>query len=250
MLFRSGDDALFVQGFSVLAEFLAREANVKLEQIVKEIRWEQSQIKIVTQRTEFVADHVIVTLPLGVLKTRQVQFVPELPRGKQTAITELGMGTLNKCYLRFQDVFWPKDVDWLEYISPKHGHWTEWVSFQRATGLPILLGFNAANRGLEIEALSDQKIVASAMEILKVIFGPDIPNPIDYQITRWSADPFSRGSYSYNAVGSTPGMRATLASPLDNKIFFAGEASDVDYFGTAHGAYLSGLRAANEIRPI
>lgn len=242
-----GDDALFTEGFSVLTDFLARKLSIKFSQIVNTIQWETSRVKIITQRTEFEADHVIVTLPLGVLQAQKVQFSPELPRNKQDAIDGLGMGVLNKCYLRFQEAFWPDDVDWLEYISPKHGRWTEWVSFQKAASMPILLGFNSANWGREIEALSDQDIVASAMETLKVIFGTDIPEPLDYQITRWATDPFSLGSYSYNALGSSPNMRTMLAAPLAKKVFFAGEATELDYFGTAHGAYLSGLRVAKEI---
>lgn len=242
-----GDDALFVHGFRIITEFLAGGLNIELGQIVHEIQWDSSPVRVVTRKSEFVADHVVVTLPLGVLQAQQVRFSPQLPGNKQDAVVKLGMGVLNKCYLRFQDTFWPADVDWLEYVSAKHGEWTEWVSFKRAADMPILLGFNAADRGREIEAWSDQQIVTSAMQTLKTIFSARIPEPIDYQITRWATDPFALGSYSYNAVGSTPNMRKVLAAPLSKKLFFAGEASHKDYFGTAHGAYLSGLRAAKEI---
>lgn len=242
-----GDDALFVHGFRVITEFLADELTIELGQQVHEIQWNQSPVRVITQKSEFIADQVIVTLPLGVLQAQKVRFFPELPSEHQDAIAKLGMGVLNKCYLRFQSAFWPEDVDWLEYIPATHGEWTEWVSFKRSADMPILLGFNAADRGREIENWSDQRIVASAMETLKTIFGPNIPDPIDYQITRWATDPFALGSYSYNAVGSTPHMRKVLATPLGEKLFFAGEASHVDFFGTAHGAYLSGLRAAQEM---
>jgi monoamine oxidase len=154
---------------------------------------------------------------------------------------------LNKCYLRFEEAFWPADVDWLEYISANHGEWAEWVSFQRVANQPILLGFNAADQGRQIEDWSDQAIVSSAMETLKTIFGVDIPDPMDAQITRWASDPFALGSYSYNALGSTPQDREILAAPVGQRLFFAGEATEPDYFGTTHGAYLSGLRAAEEI---
>jgi monoamine oxidase len=188
-----------------------------------------------------------VTLPLGVLQAKHVRFSPELPHSKQKVIAKLGMGVLNKCYLRFSHAFWPTDVDWLEYIPAKQGEWTEWINFQPIANIPILLGFNAADQGRAIEAWSDEKIVASAMQTLRKIYGVSIPNPIDYQITRWASDPFSLGSYSYNAFGSVPQMRQDLAAPLERSVFFAGEASNKDYFGTAHGAYLSGLRAAQEI---
>jgi monoamine oxidase len=242
-----GDDVLFAQGFKVIPELLAQGLQIELGQVVKEIQWQRSPVRVITQQTEFIADHVVVTLPLGILQAKSVRFSPELPRSKQNAIAKLGMGVLNKCYLRFPNVFWSADVDWLEYVSAKHGEWTEWVSFKQAANMPILLGFNAADRGRAIEAWSDEQIVASAMQTLRTIYGVSIPEPIDYQMTRWASDPFSLGSYSYNPVGAVPKMRQELAVPLAKSVFFAGEASNEDYFGTAHGAYLSGLRAAQEI---
>jgi len=190
---------------------------------------------------------VLVTLPLGVLKAGSVEFVPALPKSTSEAIAKLEMGVLNKCYLRFTHVFWPKDVDWLESIPDKHGEWTEWVSFGRVAGKPILLGFNAGARGREIESWSDTKIVADAMKTLRRIFGVGIPEPVDFQITRWGSDPYACGSYSFNPVGARPKMRRQLATPLADTLYFAGEATEHNYFGTAHGAYLSGVRAAEEI---
>lgn len=176
-----------------------------------------------------------------------LRFVQELPEKKRNAISNLSMGVLNKCYLRFEQAFWPEDMDWLEYVSANHGEWTEWVSLQRAVNKPVLLGFNAADRGSEIEAWSDEQILASAMETLNAIFGSDIPQPIDWQITRWASDLFARGSYSYNAIVSTPIIRDELASSLSGRLFFAGEATNRNYFGSAHGAYLSGLRESIDV---
>ncbi|MDL5055830.1 FAD-dependent oxidoreductase [Oscillatoria laete-virens NRMC-F 0139] len=242
-----GDEVLFAQGFRAIADFLARELHIELGQVVQAIHWDRSPVRVMTQKSEFAADGVVVTLPLGVLQAKRVHFVPELPSDKQNAIAQLGMGVLNKCYLRFPTAFWPADVDWLTHISANRGEWTEWVSFKRIADMPILLGFNAADWGREIEAWSDRQIIASAMQTLRTIFGAGIPEPIDYQITRWATDPFSLGSYSYNAVDATPNLREVLAAPLNDRVFFAGEASERDYFGTTHGAYLSGLRAAREI---
>ncbi len=243
----AGQDALFAKGFHVITDYLAQGLSIKLGQVVQTIHWQSQPLRVITQHGEFKADQVLVTLPLGVLQAKRVQFLPDLPSSKQTAIAKLGMGVLNKCYLRFNKVFWPTDVDWLEYIPSEHGKWTEWVSFMRSAKLPILLGFNAAERGKAIEAWTDQQIVSSAMQTLRTLYGTAIPDPVDYQITRWASDPFALGSYSYNAVGSTPSMRKELAKPLANTVFFAGEASEANYFSTAHGAYLSGLRAAQEM---
>lgn len=242
-----GDDALFAGGFSTIPEFLAEGLNIQLGQIVREVRWGNPPASVITKDSEFEADCVLVTLPLGVLQAATVTFTPDLSGGKREAIRNLGMGVLNKCYLLFSEPFWPKDIDWLEYIPAEHGAWSEWVSFSRTASKPVLLGFNAADRGREIEALSDEKIVASALETLRTIFGERIPKPTAYQVTRWAKDPFALGSYSFNAVGSTPNMRKALAAPLEGRVFFAGEAAHPAYFATAHGAYLSGLRAAIEI---
>jgi monoamine oxidase len=242
-----GGDVLFAQGFQVITRHLAQGLKIHTGQVVQDVRWDGPTVRVTTTRTTFEAERVVVTLPLGVLKAASVRFTPALPAAKQRAIAALGMGVLNKCYLRFPRVFWPRSVDWLEYLAPQHGHWTEWVSFARAAGAPVLLGFNAAQRGREVEALTDAQTVDSAMQALRSMFGADIPAPSSHQITRWAADPFARGAYSFNALGSTPAMRQALAAPLSGRLFFAGEATEQRLFGTAHGAYASGLRAAEEI---
>jgi monoamine oxidase len=117
----------------------------------------------------------------------------------------------------------------------------------RAARWPVLLGFNAADHGRTIEYWSDDQIVASAMQTLRTLFGRNVCELLDYQITRWASDPFARGAYSFNALGSTPRMRDHLAQSPNGKVFFAGEATERKHYGTVHGAYQSGLRAAQEI---
>ena len=243
----SGGDALLSLGIGSLTEFLARDLKIELNQTVQSIEWNSSPVRVKTNQGEFTGDRVLVTLPLGVLKSRSVSFVPALPATQQSAIDKLGMGVLNKCVLRFSTVFWPIELDWIGYVPEKHGQWAEWFSYRRALYQPLLVGFNAADYGKEIEALSDGEIVESAVATLRTIYGSRVPEPVDYLITRWNSDPFSRGSYSFNAVGSVPLMRKELARSQSGRIFFAGEATDQRYFGTAHGAYLSGQRAAAEI---
>lgn len=242
-----GEDVLFADGFGVIPEFLAKDVDVRLGQVVREIQWGQAPVRVITQDSVHEADRVLVTLPLGVLQSGKVGFSPDLPGRKREAIAALGMGVLNKCYLRFGEPFWPQDVDWLEYIPESPRAWTEWVSFWRVAKQPVLVGFSAADQAREAERQSDEQIVASALGTLRSIFGECVPEPTGFRITRWASDPFACGSYSYNAVGSTPGMRETLASAVGDRVFFAGEAAHSACFGTAHGALLSGLRAAREI---
>lgn len=245
--FFGGDDALFLDGYGVLIRHLARGLSITLGESVTAVDWAANPVKVTTTKAVYTADRVIVTLPLGVLKAGMVKFIPDLPAAKRKAIKTLGMGVLNKCYLRFPHAFWPTDVDWLEQIPAKRGEWTEWVSFMRVAEWPILLGFNAAEQGLAIEGWRDQAIVDSAMKTLRHLFGATIPDPLAYQLTRWGADPFARGSYSFNAVGALPQMRDQLGASLGGKLFFAGEATERHYASTVHGAYLSGVRAAKEV---
>jgi len=82
------------------------------------------------------------------------------------------------------------------------------------------------------------------------MYGDRIPNPLQYRITRWAADPYSLGSYSFLAVGASPADYDVLAQPVGKRLFFAGEHIQRDHPSTVHGAYLSGERVADEILPL
>lgn len=243
----AGQDVLFPNGYGVLPASLAKGLTLHLNQRVTHIAYDRNGVTVTTDRDTFTADRAVVTVPLGVLKQNVIRFTPLLPAAKVAAIESLGMGLLNKLYLRFSTPFWPTNYDWLNYLALEKGQWSEWLSLYRPTQKPILLGFTAATFGRTIEKWSDEKIVNSAMTTLHTIFGRQIPAPTAWQITRWASDPFAYGSYSFYKVGSTPDSRATLAAPVAGRLFFAGEATAEDYPGTVHGAYLSGLRAAEEI---
>ncbi|MFI2185320.1 flavin monoamine oxidase family protein [Streptomyces sioyaensis] len=243
-----GKDVMFPGGYHQITDLLARGLAIRTGHVVKHIDWDSSGVTVGTNKGTFHAGRVVVTLPLGVLQSGAVTFGPGLPSTKRTAIDKLGMGVLNKCYLRFPKVFWP-DTDWMTYVPEldKYGQWEQWINITRPTGQPVLLGFNAADFGRTMEGWNDTQIVNSAMGTLKTIFGSDVPAPLDYQITRWASDPYAQGSYSYDKTGSTPAMRDHLAAGVDDRVHFAGEATHRDSYQTVHGAYLSGIRAAKEI---
>lgn len=241
-----GADALFADGYRVLIDYQAHGLDLQLNQQVEAVDWRGPELRVSCGSRSFFADQVVVTLPLGVLKTGAIRFHPPLPAPKQAAIDAIGMGLLDKTFLRFGQSFWPTEADWLEQIPAQAGAWSEWLSYARVSGQPVLLGFNAADRAREIESWSDAAIVADALVTLRRLFGP-IPAPQAVQITRWGADPFARGAYSYNALGATPAQRERLAEPLEQRLFFAGEATERHHFATVHGAYLSGLRVAREL---
>lgn len=243
-----GKDVLFPGGYQQITDYLAKGLSVQTGQVVKRIDWTSAGVTVTTDKGAFQADHVVVTLPLGVLQSGAVTFGPGLPQAKTSAIGKLGVGVLNKCYLRFPKVFWA-DTDWLQYVPnvDKYGQWAQWINAARPTRQPVLLGFNAADFGRTIENWSDTQIIDSAMATLKTIYGSNIPAPTDHQITRWASDPYAHGSYSFTQLGATSDMRDQLAASVDGRVHFAGEATDRKDYATVHGAYRSGLRAAKKI---
>ncbi|MCW8998592.1 MAG: FAD-dependent oxidoreductase, partial [Kangiellaceae bacterium] len=242
-----GPDVVFPQGYDTLVTALADGLDIKLNTYVNAIDYQGSIVSVQTSQGTYTADYVIVTVPLGVLKKDVILFNPSLPQEKLNAIEALDMGVLNKVYLRFPEVFWDNNVDNLAQISEQKGHWSYWINLSKLTSQPILLGFNVASFGTEIESLSNQEIVSQAMVQLRKFFGDNIPEPSDSIITRWANDPFSFGSYSYVPKGATASMRQDLAAPVNNQVFFAGEATHSEYPSTVHGAFLSGQREASRI---
>ncbi|GIK40712.1 MAG: amine oxidase [Chloroflexota bacterium] len=242
-----GGDVIFPGGYDQVLQGIAQGLDIRLNHVVQSVEYGRAGVKITTDRDVFEAERAVITLPLGVLKKGTVLFVPALPGWKSAAIRRLGMGLLNKAYLRFSQVFWDEEHELLGYIAERKGEWAEWLNIYKYTGQPILLGFNAGQYGRQIEKLSDRELVGAAMKTLRTIYGANIPDPEAWLITRWASDPLAWGSYSYLPPGATEDDRKTLAMPLADRLFFAGEATSADYPATVHGALLSGRRTAAEI---
>ncbi|WBQ11938.1 FAD-dependent oxidoreductase [Hyphomonadaceae bacterium BL14] len=241
----SGDDVLFPDGYDQLPFYLARGLDISLNRPVAQVRWDGPGVEVVLVSGESLrADRVIVTVPLGVLKTGGIRFTPELSQDKQAAIDRLGMGLLNKQFLRFETAFWPAGIDWHECMKREPGLWSQWVSLARA-GAPVLMGFTGGDAARRTEPLEDRAVLADALDTLRDMFGSATPVPVAVQMTRWGRDPLAGGAYSFYAVGSGPDDRETLARPEGGgAVCFAGEACSTGYPGTVHGAFLSGLAAA------
>ena len=242
-----GDHVLFPGGYDQIAAGLADGLDLRLKHVVRRVEWGDDGVTVETDRGTFEADQAIITLPLGVLKSGAIEFAPELSRRKRTALSRLAMGVLNKTYLRFPHAFWETKSECLGYVSATPGPWAEFVNLHFYTGQPVLIGFNAAKFGRQLEGLSDKAIVADAMQTLRTIYGASVPDPEAWKITRWASDPLAGGSYSHLPPGASGDDYDTLAEPLVEQLFFAGEATHRKYPSTVHGAYLSGLREARRI---
>ena len=244
-----GGDVLFPDGFDAVVYALARGLDLRTGQRVSAVELTRDGVRLhLASGDKLDADHVIVTVPLGVLRAGDIRFTPALAPPRQQAIDSLRMGLLNKCCLRFDRAYWSPKLDWIERLSQRDGYWSQWLSLVRAARQPVLVAFHAGAQARDLETLDDAATVVAAHEALRGMFGNRLPAPIAAQITRWSADPFAHDAYSFNAVGTTPDTRAALAgADWEGALHFAGEACSSRYFGTTHGALESGRDAARQL---
>ncbi|KAG1361130.1 polyamine oxidase 5 [Cocos nucifera] len=240
----SGGHGLMVQGYYPVIKTLANDLDIKLNNRVKKIVQCCNKVMVtVEDGTNFVADAAIITVPLGVLKANLIEFEPKLPEWKVSAISDLGVGNENKIALRFSTVFWP-DVEVLGMVAPTSYACGYFLNLYKATGHPVLVYMAAGRVAYDIEKLSDEEAVKFVMLQLQKML-PDATEPVQYLVSRWGTDPDSLGSYSCDLVGKPADLYERFRAPVDN-IYFAGEAASVDHSGSVHGAYTSGIMAAED----
>lgn len=200
------------------------------------------------------ADAVVCTLPLGILKIPRtehghVSFAPPLPVSKQKAIQELGCGLLNKCVMSFPNVFW-QDSEFLGLAGSEHSYLV--LNAMKYTQKPILIFMYGGAFANEVETWTDSEIVDDCLEVLKRICGKEVPPPVDYCITRWGHELYSRMAFTYIPPGvdgpaALSAMSQAIYDPsLPDKplLMFAGEHTTPYHPSTMHGAFLSGIREA------
>jgi monoamine oxidase len=199
---------------------------------------------------------VVVTVSTGVLAARRIAFQPELPEWKWEAIHQLPMGLLNKVVFQFS-----RD------ILPNEGN-SEWVLHQEATapegkepavmafvvkplGANIVVGFYGAEQAHHFEKLGDQAATDYAKAALAEMYGRELVTLIRddlTKVTRWGKNPWTLGSYSAALPGASK-MHAVLARPVEDRVFFAGEAcGPVEYNGSLPAAFVSGLEASRGVQ--
>ncbi|MFN8445270.1 MAG: NAD(P)/FAD-dependent oxidoreductase [Caldilineaceae bacterium] len=244
-------NAMPLGGYRRLVEEVAQGVNVRLNSPVSKIELLEDGVLVHCGEQSERADYGVITVPVGVLQAGQIEFSPPLPAAKQAAIQQIGFGggVLNKIFIRFPYRFWPDLQDRFIALPARveeRGLFANWINTEPLHGQPILLSFSTGANGAQIDRTSsDAEVYAEAMKSLRRIFGEEIPEAEAYVVTRWLSDPWSRGSYSYARVGvDDVAARAAYAAPVADRLFFAGEATDPDEFGTVHAALLSGEQAA------
>lgn len=227
--------------------------------------------------TVYMADHVLVTFSLGVLKTNHKKlFHPRLPNQFEQTIIDMGFETINKIFLQFNEAWWG-ELDGVQFVYDKNDtsdkHWTRDISgFDVLNPGPknTLLGWVGGQGAMEMEKLTDQQIINDCLKLLSNFTKLSIPTPINYFCTKWASNQFAKGAYSYISTDCDGNLGSSnlLKEPLfvedfmnrrqllvcknkeTNKspvLLFAGEACHDKYFSTAHGAFLSGIEQIEQV---
>jgi monoamine oxidase len=232
------------RGYGALVAAYGAPCPVAFDTRVDLIDHSTTPIRIATSRGTLTARKVIVTVPTNLIANESIRFHPVLPE-KVEAARGLPLGLADKVMLALDD-----DGDAL----PRDGHLRGSTAkvgtgsyHLRPQGFASIEGYFGGRFARELEDAGEGAFAAAAIDEIVALLGSDYRNKLrPLSASRWAHDPFAAGSYSYALPGHA-GDRARLATPVDGRIFFAGEATSPHHFSTCHGALESGIRAASEV---
>jgi monoamine oxidase len=231
------------EGYTTLMDAMASGLDVRFDTPVRRVEWGNGGVTVVCDEERFEADRIVITLPLAILQAGDVTFVPELPMATRDAIDRLGSGPAAKAVLRFDEAWWPDDLTFIISTTDTPMWWTSGRG--RADAGPILTSL-VTGRAVERMREHDDPALA-ALEHLEVMFDRPLRDRlVESRWIDWGADPWSKMGYSYVPPGAT-GLRAALAEPVEDVLFFAGEATSTIRPACVHGAFESGFAAAGRI---
>jgi len=245
-------------GYRRLTAAMAAGVDLRLGTEVTDVEVAADGVRVRTSGGHFeTGSHVVVTVPLGVLKRGAPRFSPGLPPDRLAAIGRLGFGRFEKVALRFEEPFWrAAGFPHLMLFPRDPGEWMVWVMGLDAFGAkgtgPVLVFFvfhSDAERlmGTGRDGAGHDKAVRWALGQLAEAIGAPCPEPIAVAVTSWGADPYSCGSYSHIPPGSSPADADLLGEPVGGRLLFAGEHTQSARLAYADGAMTSGIREAKRL---
>ncbi|MEZ8007383.1 MAG: FAD-dependent oxidoreductase [Amylibacter sp.] len=241
-------DWLLDGGLGTFIRNLHSDVNVVVNCPVSKVNYSGKGVKIETPIGSINAKYVILTVSTSVLAAEHIKFTPQLPKWKLEAINLLPTGVLNKIGLEF-DPGWQEahQGESVNYLVGESDFCTINFGFYDTN---LAVGFVAGRFAEQLEKEGVGAATNFCIEGVKAVFGNNVTKYIQKTTeTAWKGNLHTLGSYSYALPGAKD-ARLKLSATLGNRLFFAGEATMLNAQATVHGAYLSGIRAAEEITAI
>lgn len=201
------------------------------------------------REVDIIADCVLVTVPLGVLKRGIISFIPALPHRKLKAIENINFGVLNKVILVFEKRFWDEKCDTFGFVqSHTRDRGRYFLIYSHNKGDEnVILALCAGEAAIEVESREDDEVVEDLLAHLRCAFPKaDVVKPVASHVTRWGKDENTFGAYSSCSTRATGDDYEEMSEPVGN-IHFSGEATTRHYPATMHGAWITGMREAGRI---
>jgi monoamine oxidase len=241
-----GEDYVIARGYGTLLAHYARGIEVKLRTPVTRIRWGGRGVTADTAAGPVSARVAVVALPSAAIAEGAVIFAPHLPAEVLQAHHDLPLGILEKIALRFKRNVFPSEAT--EFLRMKRADGRGLGYLTRFGDSNVSIAFAPGRLARDLEARGEAAAIELALEELAAMLGGDVRKHFDEgRATAWASDPYARGAYSYCVPGRY-GARAMLTRDVGGRIVFAGEHTEQGAYGTLHGAYRSGVRAAAEAR--
>ncbi len=246
------EDVMPRGGYRNVVDHLASGLDIRTDQPVHRIAQEADGVTVETTADTFTGTHVVVTVPLGVLKAGTIELDPPLPATHAEAIERVGFGVLEKVALAYERAVWQVDgqPSHIIVVDSPRPQWPVILDLSTWYGVPVVVGMATGAAGRTLAALAEADRVAALHATICEIGGPDTPEPIAFASTSWAADPFVLGCYSNIAPTTDPAQHAadiaTLGTP-HGRVLFAGEHTCERGTSTVDSAWITGVREATRL---
>jgi len=240
----SGDDDFKFQDtyFDLIDNQIAEHVKdkISLNTIVSKVDYSGTQIVVTdTNNNNFIADKLIITVPITILKSNDITFIPALPQNKIDAFSKIGMDAGMKVFLKFSQKFFDQNIIGGSICAAYADD-----SVGKAIDDNILLAFIMGKQAEYLTSLGSDSAITNALlqELDQIYSGQASASFVSSYVQNWTLNPFVKGAYSYSTVGMG-NTRTIAAQPIDNKLFFAGEAMNLNgHHQTVQGAVETGYR--------
>lgn len=241
--FYDGEDMLVTNGYGRLVEFLAYGLTIRTGEPVTAVRHRSSGASVITDKGEATFDAVIVTVPLGILKRKSLRFDPPLSQFRADIIAQMGFNAFEKAFILIDKPF---DLGALNVSVAGENPWANLINISEIAGKPAVLAYCGGRDARTAITGTDEENRDWLLANVRAAASDDSLNATGFRMSRWLAERWITGSYSYPRTGSRNGDNEALGGKESAGLCFAGEACSA-HFGTVHGALESGIRAADAV---